>query len=60
MRSKFIEKYFLFNVSSFSHVKRFSLGGKPFTDDEEAETEVSNWPRKQSKDLFAAVFRPIY
>jgi hypothetical protein len=36
----FIKKYFLFTVGSVFRVKRFSLGGKCFADDEEVETEV--------------------
>jgi hypothetical protein len=37
-------------------VKRFHLGGKGFTDDEEVETEVRKWLRQQSKDFYSASF----
>jgi hypothetical protein len=43
-------------VESVSHVKRFHLGGKRFTDDEEVETEVRMWLKQQSKDFYAAGF----
>jgi hypothetical protein len=36
----FIKKCFLFAVGSVCRVKRSHLGGKPFADDEEAETDV--------------------
>jgi hypothetical protein len=32
------------------------LGGKRFADDEEVETEVRKWLRKQSKDFYAVGF----
>jgi hypothetical protein len=56
-------------VGSVCRVKRFSLGGKRFADDEEVEkfsqggsiisdddTEVRNSLRQQSKDFYAASF----
>jgi hypothetical protein len=50
-------------VGSVCHLKRFTtesrnchLGGKRFTNDEEVETEVRKWLRKQSKDFYAAGF----
>jgi hypothetical protein len=39
MQRIFVKKYFLFTVRSVCRVKRFSLGGKCFADDE-VETEV--------------------
>jgi hypothetical protein len=39
----FIKKYFLFTVGSVCRMKRFSLGGKRFTDDKEVDTEVRKW-----------------
>jgi hypothetical protein len=38
MQRIFIKKYFLFTAGSVCRVKRFSLGGKRFADDEEFET----------------------
>jgi hypothetical protein len=52
----FIEKYFLFTLGSVRRVKRFNLGGKRFSDDEEVETEVRKWLTQQSKDFYAAGF----
>jgi hypothetical protein len=43
-------------VGSVCRVKRFSLGGKRFANDEEVETEVRKWLRQQSKDFHAAGF----
>jgi hypothetical protein len=40
MQRIFIKKCFLFMLGSVCHVKRFHLGGKRFTDDEEVGTEV--------------------
>jgi hypothetical protein len=40
MQKIYIKKYFLFTVGSVFGVKRFSLGGKRFVDDEDIETEV--------------------
>jgi hypothetical protein len=37
-------------------VDRFSLGGKRFTDDEEAETEVRKLLSQKSKYFYAAGF----
>jgi hypothetical protein len=54
MQSIFIKKWFLFTVGSTGRIKRFSLGGKNFIDDEEVETEVREWVRQQSK---TSVFR---
>jgi hypothetical protein len=47
-----IKKCFLFTVGSDKCVKRFSLGGKRFADDEEDETEVRKWLREQSKNFY--------
>jgi hypothetical protein len=41
MQRMLIKKCFLFTVGSVCRVKRLSLGGKSFADDEEVETEVS-------------------
>jgi hypothetical protein len=43
-------------VESVCCVKRFSLGGKRFADDEEVETEVRKRLRQQSEDFYAAGF----
>jgi hypothetical protein len=43
----------------FCRVKRFSLGGKRFPDDEGVETEVRNWLRQQSEDFYAAGFNAL-
>jgi hypothetical protein len=43
-------------MGSDNCVRRFSLGGKRFADDEEVETEVREWLRQQSKDVYAARF----
>jgi hypothetical protein len=46
-------------LGSVCNVKRFHLGGKRFTDDEEVETKVWKWLRqqsKQSKDFHAVGF----
>jgi hypothetical protein len=43
-------------AGSAYRVKRFSLGGKRFADDEEVETEVRKWLRQQSKDFSAVGF----
>jgi hypothetical protein len=51
----FIKKYFLFRMCGVCCVKRFSLGGKRFAD-EEIETEVRKWLRQQSQDFYAAGF----
>jgi hypothetical protein len=56
MQRIFINKCFLFTVGSVCHVKRFSLGGKRFADDEEVEMEVQKWPRQHSKDFYATRF----
>jgi hypothetical protein len=40
MQRIFLKKYFLFTVGSICRVKWFSLGGKPFADDKDVETEV--------------------
>jgi hypothetical protein len=42
--------------SHFHHASENHLGGKCFADDEEVETEVQKWLRKQSKDFYAAGF----
>jgi hypothetical protein len=43
-------------VGSVCRVKRFHLGGKRISDDEEVETEVRKWVRQQSEDFCAAGF----
>jgi hypothetical protein len=48
MQRIFINKCFLFTVESVCRVKRFSLGGKRFADDEEVETEVAEASQKTS------------
>jgi hypothetical protein len=47
MQRIFIKKYFLFILGSVCCIKRFHLGGKLFTDDEEVETEARKWLRQQ-------------
>jgi hypothetical protein len=59
MRKILLKKCYLFTVGSVSRVKRFHLCGKRFADDEEVETEVRNWLRKQSKDFYAAGFEAL-
>jgi hypothetical protein len=41
MQRLFIKKYFLLTVGSVCRVKRFSLHGKRFADDEEVEAKVA-------------------
>jgi hypothetical protein len=62
----FINKCLLFIVESACRVKRFTawsrnfhLGGKCFADDEQVETEMRKWLRKQSKDFYAAGFDAV-
>jgi hypothetical protein len=43
-------------AGSVCRVRRFSLCGKRFTDDEEVETEVQKWLTQQSKDFYSAGF----
>jgi hypothetical protein len=43
-------------VGRVCHVKRFSLGGKYFLDEEEVETDMRKWLRQQSNDSYAAGF----
>jgi hypothetical protein len=51
---------FLFMSVSVCRVKRFHLGGERFADDdEEVETEVRKWLRRQSKDFYAAGFDAV-
>jgi hypothetical protein len=50
------KKCFLFSVGSVCRVRRFSLGGKCFADDEEVETEVWKWLRQQSKYFYVVGF----
>jgi hypothetical protein len=52
----FIKKCFLFTVGSVCRVRRFSLGGKRFADDEEVKTEVRKCLRQQSYDFYATRF----
>jgi hypothetical protein len=59
MQRIFIKKCFLFTVGSVCRVKRFSLGGKRFADEEEIETEVRKWLRQQSKYFYAAGFDAV-
>jgi hypothetical protein len=40
MQKIFIKKRFLLTMGSVNRVKKFSLGGKHFADDEEVEMEV--------------------
>jgi hypothetical protein len=47
MQRIFTKKCFLFTVGIVCRVKRFYLGGKRFADDEEVETEVRKWLRRQ-------------
>jgi hypothetical protein len=54
MQRIFIKKFFLLTVGSVCLVKQFHLGDKCFADDEEVETEVWKWLRRQPKDLRAA------
>jgi hypothetical protein len=49
-----INKWFLFTVGSVCRVKRSSLGGKRFADDEEVVTEVRKWLRQQSETSMLA------
>jgi hypothetical protein len=49
----------MFTVGSVYRVKRFSLDGKRFADDEEVETEVRKWLRQRSKDFYAAGFNAL-
>jgi hypothetical protein len=51
-----LKKRFLFTVGSVCRIKWFTAGCKGFADDEEVETEVWKWLRKQSKDFYAAGF----
>jgi hypothetical protein len=46
----------MFTVGRVCGVKRFSLGGKRFADDEEVETEMRKWLRQQPKDFYVASF----
>jgi hypothetical protein len=55
MQRIFIKKCFLLTVGSVCHVKRFSLGGNRFTD-EEAEMELRKWLSQQSDDFCAVGF----
>jgi hypothetical protein len=45
MQRLFIKRCFLFKVGSVCRVKRFSLAGKRFADDDEVETDVQKWLR---------------
>jgi hypothetical protein len=49
MQSILINKCFLFMVGRLCRVKRFSLSGKRFADDEEVEKEVRKWLDKSRK-----------
>jgi hypothetical protein len=50
------EMFAVYIWKCFCPVKRFSLNGKRFADDEEVETEVRKWLRQQSQDFYAAGF----
>jgi hypothetical protein len=43
-------------MGSVCCLKWFHLGGKRLADDEEIETEMWKWLRRQLKDLYAAGF----
>jgi hypothetical protein len=43
------KEIFPFYVGNFCRVKRFHVGGKCFANDEEVETEMTKWPRQQSR-----------
>jgi hypothetical protein len=49
------DEILLLTVGNFYRVKRFGLGCKRFTDDEEVETELRKWLRQQSKGFFYAM-----
>jgi hypothetical protein len=59
MKKIFMKKCLLFTVGRVCRVKRFSLGGKSFADDEEVETEVWKWLRQQSNDFYVAGFEAL-
>jgi hypothetical protein len=59
MQRLFIKKCFLFTLGSVCRVKWFHLGGKCFADEEEAETEVRKWLRRQLKDFYAEGFSAL-
>jgi hypothetical protein len=59
MQRIFIKRRFLFTVGSVCRVKKFSLGGKHYADDEDVETEVWKWLRQQSKDFYGAGFNAL-
>jgi hypothetical protein len=46
----------IFMVGGVCRVKRLTIYGKHFADDEEIKAEVRKWLRQQSKDLNAAGF----
>jgi hypothetical protein len=50
------KKDFLLTMEGVGRIKRCSLGGKRFSDDEGFETEVRKWLRQKSKDFYAAGF----
>jgi hypothetical protein len=56
MQKMFIKKYFLFTVESVYRVKRFTIGSRSSHKEEEVETEVRKWLRKQSTDFCVARF----
>jgi hypothetical protein len=56
MQRIFMKKCSLFKLRSVCRVKQFRFRGRHFADDEEVETEVSKWLRRQSKDFCAAGF----
>jgi hypothetical protein len=55
LSAKDIHKEMLFMLGSVCRVKRLHLDGKRCADDE-VETEVRKWLRRQSKDFCAAGF----
>jgi hypothetical protein len=46
-------------LGSVCGVKRLSLGGKVFAEDEEVSTEVRKWLRQQLDDFYAAGFNAL-
>jgi hypothetical protein len=63
MQRIFAKKRFLFTVGSICGLKHFTtgplkdhLGDKRFAHDVEVETEVREWLRQLSKDLYGAGF----
>jgi hypothetical protein len=55
MKRTYIKKYFSYLAGSVCPVKRFTTGGRLFTDEEEVEMEVRKWLRQQSKTFMLRV-----